>query len=310
MTQHPAKVVIQFPGAKSKLAGRIIQMLGYDHGGYIEPYFGSGAVLLAKPPVRVEQANDLDHELINFFRVLRKRATRYDLIDALTYTPHARYELEEAHGLHDPEGFVPDKVERARRFMVRANQTFVGGGSQAWVVTTSLSGGHTNAIKWNNFRTRLNVVAERLQNVQIECTDGVRILEKVLAQRAEGIAVYLDPPYPEETRAGSKYRQEMTGEQHVAMLERAVQLVGPTVVSTYANQLYTDVLTVAGWTCYDIPVQGSSRAGKGSAAKRVEQLWANRVCQPLVMPLTVATVGEDKNQENDPEDSETLPEVV
>ena len=38
---------------------------------YCEPFAGSGAVLLNRPPSPVETYNDLDGEVANFFRVLR-----------------------------------------------------------------------------------------------------------------------------------------------------------------------------------------------------------------------------------------------
>jgi DNA adenine methylase len=38
---------------------------------YCEPFAGSAAVLLNRPPAPVETYNDLDGEVANFFRVLR-----------------------------------------------------------------------------------------------------------------------------------------------------------------------------------------------------------------------------------------------
>jgi len=38
---------------------------------YVEPYAGSAAVLFAKPRVPAEIINDLDGQVVNFFRLLR-----------------------------------------------------------------------------------------------------------------------------------------------------------------------------------------------------------------------------------------------
>jgi DNA adenine methylase len=278
--------VLQIAGSKVRLAGQVINLIGGTHHSYVEPYLGSAAVLLAKPPVRIEVANDLDHELINFYKVLRARETRYDLIDALVETPYARWELEEAKGEHDPAGYIPDGVERARRFMIRANQTYVGGVRRdmggAWVATFSPAAHHSNATKWNNYRTRLSQISRRLQNVQIDCVDGLKILDRVITDPdAEGIAVYLDPPYPAGTRAGSNYRQDMTDDQHLEMLARAIVLRGPTVISTYPTDMYKSVLDEAGWSCIELKVAANSSAGKGSRARRTEVLWANSACASL-----------------------------
>src|SRR3990172_4278265 len=40
---------------------------------YCEPYGGSAAVLLNRRPAAVETYNDLDGELVNFFRILRDK---------------------------------------------------------------------------------------------------------------------------------------------------------------------------------------------------------------------------------------------
>jgi DNA adenine methylase len=43
------------------------------HRVYVEPFFGSGAVLFAKVPTSHEVVNDLDGNVVCFFRVLRER---------------------------------------------------------------------------------------------------------------------------------------------------------------------------------------------------------------------------------------------
>ena len=60
-------------GGKRRAAGRIWQALG-DPSGYVEPFAGSAAVLLARPPFngrRVETLNDADGWLINAWRAIQ-----------------------------------------------------------------------------------------------------------------------------------------------------------------------------------------------------------------------------------------------
>lgn len=268
------KPSLQYPGAKVRMASKIVGLLP-PHTSYVEPYVGSAAVLLSKPPSVVETINDLDECLTAFYRTLRDERTRYRLIDALTYTPYARAELDGA--VDDPD---LDDVERARRFMVRTNQRYVGG-QGGWVLTMRGSSGHSNATKWNNYRTRLHVVAERLQNVQIECKDAIEVLSKVWAAHDPEIAVYADPPYPEETRSGSRYALEASEQHHRDLLDLLVKIEGPVVLSSYENVLYDTVLAEAGWTRYTFDVKASSLPGKGSTAKRVEVLWANDRCMSV-----------------------------
>jgi len=88
---------------------------------YCEPFAGSGAVLLNRESSPVETYNDIDGDVVNFFKMLRDKPR--DLVRAISLTPFSREEYYQAingssHGL--------SAVERARRFYIRARQTRTG----------------------------------------------------------------------------------------------------------------------------------------------------------------------------------------
>ena len=58
---------------------------------YCEPFAGSGAVLMNREPSPVETYNDLDGEVVNFFRVLREQKEK--LVEAISLTPFSREEF-------------------------------------------------------------------------------------------------------------------------------------------------------------------------------------------------------------------------
>lgn len=266
------KPAIQYPGSKVMLSERIAGLFP-RHGSYVEPYFGSGAVLLAKSPVAVERVNDVNGDLVHFYRTLRDPATRYSLIDALAFTPYAREEVLLAQQpMEDLGSDAANDVERARRFMVRMNQTYVGGGG-GWTATTKASSGHSNASKWNNYRTRVHAIAERLQNVQIDRTDALDVLAQVARADDPNLAVYADPPYLAESRNGSRYLSEVDVDHHVHMLAVLQELPGPVVLSGYPSELYDSALS--SWHRIALTRKASSSAGKGSTANRTEVLWCN-----------------------------------
>lgn len=258
--------------------------LGNRLGTYVEPFFGSGAVLLTRPRSGVELVNDIDDELVRFYRVLRDPGTRNNLIEALTYTGYARSELEEARSV--PLNSVPDPVERARRFMVLSNQSFVGSAvTGSWTSTLQPTSGHSNASKWGNYVERLSAVAERLREVQIECTDALGVIEKVFQAATSDIGMYLDPPYVMDSRNGSAYREDgFTKDHHERMLNRIRDLPGPVVLSGYSCEMYDAVLTAEyGWTRSEYNRAATSSSGRGAVARRVEVLWTNHACirQPV-----------------------------
>ncbi|WP_025273422.1 DNA adenine methylase [Haloglycomyces albus] len=106
-------------GSKTRLADHITHLLP-DHTHYIEPYAGSLAVLLAKHPARMETANDLDGDLVQFWTMLRDRTEELERACALT--PHSRTELTIAQ---QPLERLGD-IERARRTWVRLTQARAG----------------------------------------------------------------------------------------------------------------------------------------------------------------------------------------
>lgn len=67
------KAPFPYPGGKSKVAAEVWRRFG-DVPNFCEPFFGSGAVLLARPPFegnRIETVNDLDGHVANFWRALQ-----------------------------------------------------------------------------------------------------------------------------------------------------------------------------------------------------------------------------------------------
>lgn len=102
--------ILHYPGSKWSMADWIISHMP-EHQTYLEPFFGSGAVLFSKQRSRLETVNDIDGEIVNLFRVIRERPD--ELAHAIRWTPHSRQEYYESYEL------AADALERARRLVVR-----------------------------------------------------------------------------------------------------------------------------------------------------------------------------------------------
>lgn len=89
---------------------------------FCEPFGGSAAVLINRNPAPVETYNDLDGEVVIFFKVLRTQPD--ELIRAIGLTPFSRKEFEFAIE-HEDDNKLSD-LERARLFFVRARQVRTG----------------------------------------------------------------------------------------------------------------------------------------------------------------------------------------
>ena len=97
-----AKPPFPWIGSKEKIAPYILQLFPPKLTQYVEPFGGSGAVLLALPPDpnRLDIYNDLDAELVNLFSCIKECSNV--LLRELKFLPiHGRKLFEYyAHALH------------------------------------------------------------------------------------------------------------------------------------------------------------------------------------------------------------------
>jgi DNA adenine methylase len=86
------KPPLAYFGGKTAIPAQIATLLP-EHKHYVEPSAGSLAVLLAKPPSRLETVNDLAEELVNFRRVRREDAEALARVCALAPHSGAQHQL-------------------------------------------------------------------------------------------------------------------------------------------------------------------------------------------------------------------------
>lgn len=270
------KPPIPYYGAKGRLAPWIASLLP-PHRLYVEPFCGSAAVLFAKPPSQYEVINDIDNNVITFFRMLRERPE--ELVRACQLTPYARTEYRAARLDEDV-----DDLERARRVFVRATQAFNGDGLSAGRSGSWSSGarpGDSYVPRVRARADRLYEVAGRLRGVLIEYKDA---LDLIPAYDGPDAAFYVDPPYLRSTRSSlhlgdrrrSDYRHDMPDEDDHRVLAKVLTgLDGAVLLSGYDSELYRELY--AGWWQASVAVTRptTNRAG-GTASSAVEVVWSNR----------------------------------
>lgn len=251
--------VVKYPGSKWSLAPWIISMFP-KHRSYLEPFFGSGAVLFNKPRSSIETVNDLDNNVVNLFECIRENPER---LAAMVYmTPYSREVYERAY--QETSG---DKYEKAFNFFIKLN---MGHGFR----TTGEKVGWKNdvqgrerayaAMGWCSLPERIMHTAERLRGVQIENMPAVELIKRF---NYENVLIYCDPPYMLETRHGKQYRYEMQDEDHEKLLKTLLEHKGAVIISGYDTELYQDMLR--GWTRLEHEAQIQT------GGKRKEVIWLN-----------------------------------
>lgn len=252
------KSVLQYPGSKKRIAPWIIQHMPPHHS-YLEPFFGGGAVLFAKEPSRIETVNDIDGEVINFFRVIRDN--KDELIRRAVYTPYARQIYDNAF-LTEPE----DDIDRALQFAIKnmMGYGFRVNEKTGWKKDVYGREAAYAVRYWNALPGFIADAAIRLKSVQIECRPA---LELIRTFDHPNVLIYVDPPYVLETRERKMYRYEMSDEQHIELLEALCRSKAMVMISGYDCDLYEQYLS--GWR----KVQIAARAQNNH--QRVEILWMN-----------------------------------
>ena len=79
--------IFKYPGSKWSIAQWIIGHFP-EHHSYLEPFFGSGAVFFRKDRSPIETINDLDHDVVNFFRWCAKDPEA--MAKEIRFMPYAR----------------------------------------------------------------------------------------------------------------------------------------------------------------------------------------------------------------------------
>ncbi len=267
--KSPAKKRIAFGwyGGKFSHLNWLLELLPECHH-YCEPFAGSAAVLINRPTSPVETYNDVDGEVVNFFRMLRNETS--ELMKVIAFTPFSREEFYLA--VQPPEDDITD-LERARRFFVRARQVRTGLAQTAslgrWAncKNTSRAGMSGVVSRWLGSVEMLPEIAERLLRVQIENRPALDVIDTYDDPQT---FFYCDPPYPHESRGDAKaYGFEMTDEEHIALGKKLKSVEGRVAVSGYRCDLMDALYD--GWRRVDAPTKKCHSSKK----ERTEVLWMN-----------------------------------
>jgi DNA adenine methylase len=174
---------LAYIGGKRAVAQQIIDCFP-AHTTYVEPFAGGAQVFFRKEPSKVEVLNDIDGELVNFFRVCQLH--HEELIRYMRFMLASRkwFDLLRAT---KPETLTD--IQRAARELYLQKNAYAG--------LVERQNFRTGIVQPSGFNPeRLPEIIEethqRLARVQIECLPYEKVLEKY---DSPGTLFYLDPPY-------------------------------------------------------------------------------------------------------------------
>ncbi len=260
------KTPITYYGGKQNLVSTILPLIP-DHELYAEPFVGGGAVFWAKEPSKVEIINDLNGEIINFYKVMQTRFDElYELVHA---TLHSRkLHSDSAVIYNNPHLFSP--VDRAWALWLQCNQSFSSKICGGWAYGKK---GNSCEKKTHNTKERFKAVfKDRLKTVQIECNDALRIIQ---SRDREGAFFYCDPPYPKSDQGHYK---GYSMEDFMGLIEALSSIKGRFLVSSYDYTELAEMAQKNGWNQYrkEMKIAVNKRPGsKLRTQTKVEVFTAN-----------------------------------
>lgn len=258
-----ARPFFPWVGSKEKLIPYIRRIMPEKLSQYVEPFGGSGAVLLSmKPrPGRLDIYNDFNVELVNLFCCVKEQSNA--LLRELRFFPlHSREEFEwyknflehravflenieaELAVLEDRDCFTEEQAEaltpilreRARLYDVHRAAAYFKRVWGSFSGTTNSFG--IKPLKLKDALERLAEAAKRLEDAVIENKDAVKLI--LDRDRPDGL-IYCDPPYYD---AEQYYDAAFSAEDHVRLHDAIKECKGYVIVSyndcEEIRRLYSD----------------------------------------------------------------------
>lgn len=216
------KTIFPYPGGKSKYSDWIISQMP-QHDTYIEGFGGGAGVLINKPESVVEVYNDINEDVVTFFRVLRNRGD--ELVNFISEMPYARSEYERISKEWYVCGDRPKSdLKQAAWFYYLQHTSFSGKLERSGFSTDATKLGD-RARAYSNNVDKLSDFVDRFKGVTIECLDYRELVSRYDSSKT---LFYFDPPYLE---VGDGYYNHERDFDHKAFVELLNDTEGDWIVS-------------------------------------------------------------------------------
>ena len=289
-----------YHGGKRAIAATLWERFG-DVPNFVEPFFGSGAVLFGRPHApHTETVNDANALLCNFWRAVQhdpKAVACYADSPCNETDLHARHRWLIGTGADRVARLVddPDAYDaQAAGWWVWGACLWIGTG---WCVTEVRKLPHLGDAGMGVHRPGqgiaeyLTAIATRLRGVRVACGDWTRVMGESVTVRHGMTAIFLDPPYVADERA-AVYAHESDVAQDVAAWAAANgdnPLLRLALCGYEGNYAMPET-----WTCVPWKARGgygSQGTGRGRANAAREVLWFSPHClQPASTQLALQGV--------------------
>ncbi|MGK7390269.1 MAG: DNA (cytosine-5-)-methyltransferase [Candidatus Cyclobacteriaceae bacterium M2_1C_046] len=255
------KTPITYYGGKQRLVSLILSLIP-EHKLYCEPFVGGAAVFFAKEPSKMEVINDLNGEVVNFYRVCHSDFNKLE--KQVQSTPHSRQVHREAQEILKNSAKY-DPAKRAWAFWVQTNMSF----------SSRIFGGYAYERNSNGTLKRFvnkklaftEDIKKRLDMVDIENNDALQVIR---SRDSTDSFFYCDPPY---FNSDMGHYKGYTEKDFTDLLDVLSKVKGKFLLSSYPSDVLEKFTKKHKW--HTITKQTGVAVTKQTNKVKTEVLTAN-----------------------------------
>jgi DNA adenine methylase len=182
---------------------------------YCDVFGGMMPLLLNKPKSAIECYNDINHRLVNLWRIIQSKDVEY-LCDRCALSVKSRELFEEYQTIH------PDPAEDAFRFLYCLNHSFSKKGTEIQGLSNI-----QQIVPLDNKINDIRRIHKRIRGVNIENQDFRKLIPRCDRKSA---FLYADPPYYE----GGDVYEKTSGNDSTWTAECMTELI--TILNTFTGK--------------------------------------------------------------------------
>lgn len=176
---------INYFGGKSRLASSILPTIP-KHNKYCEVFAGGAWIFFRKEPSKFEAINDINNELINFYKCLQNH--KDELLRCILDLPISRHWFQVLKYEYSFIKSLTD-IQRASRFYYLMYNNY---GAQIGNMNFTVNSTQSYEARRKRIISRINEASQRLENTVIENLHFINCIEKY---NSEDTFLFIDPPY-------------------------------------------------------------------------------------------------------------------
>lgn len=233
------KTPITYWGGKQQLIPKLLPLIPV-HRQYDEPFFGGGALYFAKRPSEIEFINDINGEMVNFYKTLKRKFP--ELKDEIDCTLHSEFQHRQAHDIYkDP--LSHDDVLRAWAVWMLSKQSIYSILTNSWKV--EIDNNFARQFQWTKEAFTI-AYARRLETTSIFSRDALSVIK---ATDTSTTFHYLDPPYFNSDCGHYKGYSEADFKK---LLDLITTLKGKFLLSSYPSSILNEYIQTNSWQTLEI----------------------------------------------------------